>query len=370
MSVILNRHGIDHVSFNITTTGNNVASCTLDSLLLDSTKNYLMRVTELNAPAFSLPIFGFGIDGPVLNEELFRIKKRIAGTTIVNFDAGMETDFSSSFRTISSNNSSYFTVASFLCDLAKTAYSFTQQQDAIGVPQVVPPNVDNEYLRIRLNADSCVEFIGTSIFWNNFCLQFTDYGKILFGVQDFCDSNNVMAISVSAATGDLIYNMFEAGYVVDFLNQVDELLYTAKIVGSYPLLKNLDHRYFVSAETDLIISQSIKCVDGKETTDRTICKAYFPMKCSVLLESEDSVLREDVDFEFVTRTGQHSFIKKTNPSRHWVSLQTSYDLRFYRFNLFVTYRRFKNNKFIFTRQTYPIAKDQSWDLSVEFVSKL
>jgi hypothetical protein len=94
------------------------------------------------------------------------------------------------------------------------------------------------------------------------------------------------------------------------------------------------------------------------------------MKCSVHLESEDSVLREDVDFEFATRTGQHSFIKKTNPSKHWVSLQTSYDLRFYRFNLFVTYRRFKNSKFIFTRQQYPIAKDQSWDLSVEFVSKL
>ena len=372
MSVILNRLGIDHVGFNLTTTGDNTAQCTLDSLLLDSTKEYVMRVTELNAPA-TLPIFGFAADTKVLNQELFRIKKRIVGTSILNFDAGMETNFSSSFRTISSNENPYFTVASFIVELAKSANKFTQQQDEYGVgwsAPNIPANVENEYLRIRLNADSCVEFIGTSIFWNNFCIQFSDYGKAIFGISKFCDSNNVMAISVSAANGNLLYTMFEAGYVVNFQNQVDLLVYTAKIVGTYPLLQNLDHRYFVSAETDLIIAQSIKCVDGKETTDRSICKAYFPMRCSVHMESEDSVLREDVDFEFATRTGQHSFIAKTNPSRHWVSLQTSYDLRFFRFNLFVTYRRFQNNKFVFTRVKYPIEKHQSWDLSVEFVSKL
>jgi hypothetical protein len=317
-----------------------------------------MRVTELNAPAFSLPIFGFDVDALVLDEELFRIKRRVAAVPIANFEVGFETPFNSSFRTISSNETPYFTVANFITELGKSANSFTQQQDTIGVPPHVALNVDNEYLRIRLNADSCVEFIGASIFWNNFCIQFTDYGKLLFGVQAFCDTNNVMAISVDGATSDIVYTAFEQGYIIDFITSPTYIVltYTAKIVGSYPLLKNLDHRYYVTVETDLIIAQSIKAVDGKQTTDRTICKAYFPMRCSVHLESEDSVLREDVDFEIETPTGQHSFIKKTNPSLHWVSLQTTYDLRFYRFHLYVTYRRFVNGKFIFTRMMYPIEK--------------
>ena len=134
----------------------------------------------------------------------------------------------------------------------------------------------------------------------------------------------------------------------------------------------MDHRYFVSAETDLLVSQAIKVVDGKQTIDRSICKVYFPTQCKVLLESEDGILREDVDFEIDTRIGQHSFVKKTEPSRQWTALQTSYDLRFYRFHLYVTYRYFKipENKWIFTRMKYPIAKDDSWGIGLEFVSKI
>jgi hypothetical protein len=179
-----------------------------------------------------------------------------------------------------------------------------------------------------------------------------------------------MAVSVNA--GNLVYTAFEQGYVIDFVNSVtyQSLQYTLKLISSYPLLKNLDHRYCVTVETDLSIAQSIQVVDGKQKTDRSICKAYFPMRCVVILESEDNVLRDDVDFEIETPTGQHSFIKKTQPSLHWVSLQTTYDLRFFRFHLYVTYRRFVNDKFIFTRMKYPIKTDQNWDLACEFVSKL
>ena len=70
----------------------------------------------------------------------------------------------------------------------------------------------------------------------------------------------------------------------------------------------------------------------------------------VLLESENGVLREDVDFELETRIGQHSFVKKTEPSRQWSALQTSYDLRFYRFHLYVTYRFYDaDGNWIFSR---------------------
>jgi hypothetical protein len=209
------------------------------------------------------------------------------------------------------------------------------------------------------------------MFWDHFCIKFSDYGKMLFGVQKFCDGNNVMAVSLNN-TGAIEYTAFDQGYVINLATSPTyiPLTYTAKIVSSYPLLKNLDHRYYVTVETDLLIAQSISCIDGKQTTDRSICKAFFPMRCSVHLESEDGVLREDVDFEIETPTGQYSFIKKTKPSHHWVSLQTTYDLRFYRFHLYVTYRRFVNDRFIFTRMKYPIETDQSWDLSCEFVSKV
>ena len=216
---------------------------------------------------------------------------------------------------------------------------------------------------------------------------------MLFGIDDrFVDTvtlngnivAHIMSVTQNNTTGLLEYNMFSqdavhhgvVDTVFDFgnVNVLDyvPLTETVKIIGSYPIFRNLDHRYFVSVETDLMITAAKKVVDGKETIDRSISKSFFPSTVRVLLESENGVLREDVDFEIETRIGQHSFVKKTEPSRQWSALQTSYDLRFYRFHLYVTYRYFKQpeNRWIFSRLKYPIQKDESWTLGLEFVSKI
>ena len=83
--IILNRHGLDQVGFSITTTADSVASCTLNDLLLDPTLDYMLRVQELNAPVSGIPLFGFDTAGVTLNRELFRIKKRVVGTTLAQF---------------------------------------------------------------------------------------------------------------------------------------------------------------------------------------------------------------------------------------------------------------------------------------------
>jgi hypothetical protein len=394
--IILNRHGIDQVGFSITTAGDSVASCTLNDLLLSPSLDYMLRVQELNAPISGIPLFGFETDGSTLNRELFRVKHRVAGTTLANFNAGFETtagagplNFDSRFMTRGPGGQVHYNVTGFLTTLGKHGNNFTQKQDLIGAGNPIPPNgigsagSNTEYLRIRLNADGCCEVIGTSLFWNNFCIQFSDYGKAILGFTN-TDANNILAITTRANNAGVVFTMFDhdlppVGYVAPNVNIIDPaahahyvpMLETTKIIGTVPIFKNLDHRYFVSVETDLLVSQAIKVVDGRQTIDRSICKIFFPTTVKVLLESEDGVLREDVDFEIQTHVGQYSFIRKTSPSRQWTTLQTSYDLRFYRFHLYVTYRFFDAaGNWVFSRMKYPIAKGDSWTLALEFVSKL
>ena len=404
--IVLNRHGLDQVGFSITTSADSVASCTLNDLLLDPTLDYMLRVQELNAPVSGIPLFGFNTDGTTLNRELFRIKKRVAGTSLAQFQAAggpHETDvgmnaFDSRLRTTGVGGQVHYNATSFLTSLGKNANNFTQRQDIIGAGVPVPPqgigspNSNTEYLRIRLNADGCVEFIGTSIFWENFCIQFSDYGVAILGMTSV-DANNILAVTTRINNGGIIFNMFDhdvPGAIIvqgappapyqapnnNIINTTTHQLYTptletVKVVGSVPIFKNLDHRYFVSVETDLLVSQAIKVIDGKQTIDRSICKVFFPTTCKVLLESEDGVLREDVDFEIETHVGQYSYVRKTMPSRQWTALQTSYDLRFFRFHLYITYRFFDAaGKWIFSRMKYPIGKEDSWTLALEFVSKL
>ena len=83
--VTLNRFGVDHVGFTMTTTGCNVASATLDKLLLDPTKEYVLRVNELNAPTSGIPLFGFDTAGVSLDVPLFVIRKRVVASNIFQF---------------------------------------------------------------------------------------------------------------------------------------------------------------------------------------------------------------------------------------------------------------------------------------------
>jgi hypothetical protein len=369
----------------MTTIGDSVASTTLNELLLDPTKEYVCRVTELTAPVNNIPLFGFNAAGAPANTELFRVKTRIALENLALFQFQNETDgfgapgqnlgFSSRLRTIGAGERVYTSPSSFITEMGRHSNNITQGLDEVGGFAVngLPADSKHEYFNLRINADSCVEFVGSSVFWNNFCIQFTELGKILFGVQSFVDANNIMGISTHA-DNTIKYTIFHNDQVIDFANDPDYVIAvdTLKIIGGYPLFKHLDHRYFVSVETDLLVQQSIKVVDGVQTVDRSICKTFFPTNVKVNLQSEGGVLKEDVDLQIETGVGQHAFIKKTSPSEHWVSLQTSYDVRFFRFHLYVTYLTFDEGSklFLYQRKKYPISLNDSWDISLEFVSKL
>jgi hypothetical protein len=343
-----------------------------------------MRVTELNCPMSALPIFGFDGSKNILNSELFRIKHRFPGATenqfetLAHFEPNIGNPLSSQMRTKGPGNQIFYTAANFISTSAMMANTFTKRMNAVGFVNpnggaiILAPNTDQELLKIKLNADGCAEFIGTPLFWDNFVIVFSAFGKTLFGVQEFVKTGGIMSVN-TRQNNTISYELFEAAAIINLTTNpaYKPAVRTTKVVGNYPLFRHLDHRFFVSVESDLMVMNNIKVVDGKESTERGICKVYFPTECQVLLESEDGVLSEDVDFQLQTRIGQYSFIKKTNPSKQWVSLQTSYDLRFYRFHLYITYRRYSEteDKFYFVQLKYPVSKTSTWSMAIEFVSK-
>ena len=108
-----------------------------------------------------------------MDEALFVIRKRVVGASVAQANNApiYATDFESVFRTKNViTNQDFFTTASFITSLAKHGNNFTQQQDGIGSPGA-PANTQHEYLRIRLNGDGCIEWIGSSTFWENFIIN-------------------------------------------------------------------------------------------------------------------------------------------------------------------------------------------------------
>ena len=100
--------------------------------------------------------------------------------------------------------------------------------------------------------------------------------------------------------------------------------------------------------------------EGKQGTDRSICRAFFEnkMRTSVRFDREGTF--EGQQIENVLYTGQHPFIKKSDIGKTFNRLSSSYNLRFFRFHVYITYRTFNvlTNKWTFRPELLKIPENK------------
>jgi len=218
---------------------------------------------------------------------------------------------------------------------------------------------------------------GTSNFWNNFFLGFTREGAELLGVSGF-----LRAVTLPrAGADDVILNTLsyslEAGEIVSthLLTNVNiiragGLVRTIETRSEYSLNSSLDARVKIQLESHLPMQRNLLIRDEKEKVDNAIAEVFF--------ENESkSTFSFDKVGELSTKTitsnsfcGQYPLIKKFERNKQFHKLLTSYDLRFFRFHLYITWRKYDSTKDIWTfvKEQMKIPKDLFWDFSLRFIS--
>jgi hypothetical protein len=398
-TVEINRSGTDQASIDIFQTGSFESAVTLKHDLLDSKLNYHFAVTSLSVPLNKAPIFK--LVAPV---ELFRIERRDVGESVftdltlhIPGNVGAVVPAGVRVFSITPTNKMY-DVSSFVKLISNWARGFNQFWTTQGfnpnaggysgagneLPDIADMEANGVYnlINVRLTADGTLQFVGDDIFWNNFVFRFTREGAARLG---FYKQITAVVRQAGFAFGEdtthyfiaktLVGGVFTntwlgdaAGVVGDIL--AGDMVQEALISSDHPLYQSVDQRIKCTVEWHGPSANNVAIIDENETIDRSIAEAYFESKLENMIRFDEKGVLENMTMQSAMYAGQTNFIRKSDANFQWNKLSTAYELKFFRFQVYIWYRVWND-----ATQRWQLSKDklivpdqQYWELSVRFVS--
>ena len=401
-TVEINRSGTDQASIDIFQTGSFESAVTLKHDLLDSKLNYHFAVTSLSVPLNKAPIFK--LTAPV---ELFRLERRDVGNSVaddltLHIPGDAANIVPAYIREFSINpNNKMYDVTSFVKLISNWTRGFNQYWTLQGfnptaagysgagnaLAQRTQAQMDNpdigayQLINVRLTADGTLQFVGSDIFWNNFVFRFTREGAARLGYYNQIESvNRPGGVAFQEDTthyfiaktmeGGLSTNTWlgVGGVVGDILaaNMLQEVI----ISSDHPLYQSVDQRIKCTVEWHGPSANNVAILDEKETIDRSSAEAYFESKLENMIRFDEEGVYENMTMQSAMYAGQTNFIRKSDANFQWNKLSTAYELKFFRFQVYIWYRVWNDatQRWQLTKDKLIVPDQQYWELSVRFVS--
>ena len=421
---IVNKTGLDQVTLEMMTTGRSEASINLQESLLDETLNYQFCVDHLNVPLNAVPIN----DG--LGKELFRIIRRNVGESLNRDDA--DTARSTLFageQYVYTIDQNYYDVPSFVRSLNNwcrgvassiTIRGHTDLRQYGGDSQAEDEDVDPplrllgardganpyEFIRFKIGVDGTLITVMTHDFTNNYILKFSRYGAEILGFGGLIETVRRQPITNNPAvpaiplllTGPaqddfyLFVTTVGPGAVQDFFSfsqtdalvagvgnpdqlliiQAGENTREVTIYSEHSLYMCLDQRIKISMTSHLPMQNNMLVREGKQTVDRNIVEVYFDNKITTTLKYDEQGAFTEQTITNTLFAGQYPFVKKSDQTKQWHRLLTSYDLRFFRFHIYMTYRSYDSVKdeWVLKTDRLKIDDERYWEFSLRFISEV
>lgn len=414
---IVNKNGLDSVTLEMCTSSRPEASVNLREALLDESKEYVFCVDSLNVPLDSVPI------NDISNKELFRVIRRNVETTL-DYDPNTAIANPAVVYTL---NQKFYDVSSFVRNLNNWARGFETTYTLQGLTDfrlyggpsggtaqasVVAPLRDDllaktadqiaatgryDFIRFKLAVDGTLVVVMSHDFVNNFVLKFSREGAAIMGVGNkisqinrrlVTDDENVEDLLIVADVATPSYYLAVTAHAdgtPNFSNEWvsstpagDNLIQaggnTREVViySEHSLYQVCDQRMKISLSSHLPMLNNLLVRDGKETVDRNIVEIYFDNKVTTSVSFDDQGVFAGQSITNSLYAGQYPFVKKSDVGKQWHKLLTSYDLRFFRFHVFITYRSYNPATDIWQMKTtlLPIADGKYWDFSLRFLSQV
>ena len=259
--------------------------------------------------------------------------------------------------------------------LTSAFFGLTEQQQTsvAGVALVVDgvptgaPTV--QYLQIQSTNDGSIQIAASQNFWNCFTIEFNAYGASLLGIDltqlithdpryflaYTTNSNSTPFLALHQASG-------EYRYVLP-TNTADHVLQTLT-----PIYQSCDQRVKISVTSHLNILSNIKIENGIQKADRTIGEAFFENKLTSEMSREGQLFQTKLTSKIYA--GQMNMIRKSDQYHAWHKLLNSFDTKFFRFYLHITYRMFDmaTNTWSIQTQLLKVDENDYWLMQIRFVS--
>ena len=285
---------------------------------------------------------------------------------------------------------------------------------AIAPLNVLPRRTEDElqedgtysFLNFKLLNDGTLVIQGSSDFWNNFYFDFTKIGMETLGFAEETQQINLLGLAagfppqthnilaLTRLANGVITRDLDGGLVDAFLEvagpdaiipdiaaagpQPDREIAAGNMISDYPiysqhsLFQCADQRLKITVDSHLPTMSNVLINNNKESIDRSIAEFYFEKNITASTVFDSDGKYESSKITTNIYSGQYSLIKKSSPYKKWTKLQTSYEIRFFRFLLNIFYRKYNSetNVWDISKKFLNIPDDMYWSMLLRFVSEV
>jgi len=376
-TAISNVANTDIVDLTLEQAGASRTEVYLEEPLLDATKDYMVSCSEFAAPLSEEGMITYNIATSVL----LTIRRRFVGAAVGAPNNIVPPEYYPQLAL--PQILKMYSPADFMTFVAQWCSQFSKACYALGFDFVdtIPPNHrlnddrnievrEHQLLSFAITPGGVPIFRGSAKFWRNFYIEaagdlatgLKSYAQTLFGLseRELALTNDGGGISNTAT---LLVN---AGQYTD--SNIANTTQNYGYMGDHSLFRYLDERMYISLEADLALPFNQLIRDGVETKTHEIATFPFQTKYKTTIKMSDNVVQSALDIEMDTYVSRTHFQSKTDPTFSWYPLKSSYMVQNMRLSIFITRRRFINNRWMYTREPVKIHQDGVWNASLKFVS--
>ena len=221
--------------------------------------------------------------------------------------------------------------------------------------------VNEQFLRIQINADGRLLFVGKAFFWENYMIRFTKTGAALIGIN----FDNLTTSHLQFTNNQIDPPVDGNNLIIVGNNNLDSISECEQSI-----FQTAECRLKVSIQSHLPQSSNIEIRDTVQTSNQDICQGYFLNDVSVEMQWNSLGAIEHTKYRNNIYSGQHSFINKNQPTTQWTKLISSINLAYFRFYLMIHYRAFneETSKWGIVSERMSIPENEYWSITIRFVS--
>ena len=363
-TITTNRIGLDIVDIQVEQTGEPQTDMFFQDPILDQERDYVLGVSELSIPLSSEPMVTDNVF--LLNEAIieFKAKRSAAGAGNMLARGAVASTIADNRARFKLKSRMVVTPVDIIHEMSNFVFTF---QQLINSAQGGFHQAGYE-LAVLASPSGILRFRGNSQFWNDFVLEFSDFGKELLGYDQSLVGLVWTAAMDNPSTQESDIVLGGAFVHSDNLGFIGAYEISLK----YSAFRYIENRLRVEVDADLAIPSNILVENGVHKLHYNIASYALPQLYEGRISiSNDPVVSTTTSHLTHFYTGNTIVKAKQTPTTDWYKLLSASNVQNMRLHIFIVKRAwdFANKTWKLVRNKLTIAENATWFLTLKFVQQ-
>ena len=223
------------------------------------------------------------------------------------------------------------------------------------------------HLHARITPSGVLSIAATRLFWNNFFLEFSEYGQEIFGFPQYITFSDTGGILQESGFVDPDTNLMSSYAPLVPTEAAWKTVFAAN--GDRSIWGSLETRLSVSLGTSIPLQRSLVIMDDKESRTFELGSWSLNNEVKTVFNIEGASFGSAFTVETQSRSGHVVLKSSSDTITEWLHLKPDTGLRNLRLRLYIRERIFAGGKWKIEMRELDVKPWATWNAKLFFVRK-